>query len=176
MRAAEMAAGAVFDLLKVLWDVTHAELLMHPALVALENEGRFEILAEFVKARKYVFFYFKLKLSFWEQLPWQMFGLADHRIEYARACTRRVLKLFDAAPSMHWLAICLCEHGSIGRSQLERFISGTSLDALPALEFQVAKMRFVLIVERWIEGRHALAQNQFPSFCKSDVANICSEL
>ena len=51
MRAAEMVAGAVFDLLKALWDVTHAELLMHPALVALENEDRLEILAEFVKAR-----------------------------------------------------------------------------------------------------------------------------
>ena len=64
MRAAEMAAGAVFDLLKALWDITHAELLMHPALVALENEDRLEILAEFVKARKHVFFLFQAQAWF----------------------------------------------------------------------------------------------------------------
>ena len=98
-----------------------------------------------------------------------MFGLADHRIEYARACARRVLNLFDASPSTHWLAVCLCELGSIGRAQIEGFIAGTSLECLPELEIQVAKMRFVVVVERWIEGRHALAQTKFLSCCKSDV-------
>ena len=41
---------------------------------------------------------------------------------------------------------------------MDRFVDGTDLRDLPILEMLAAKCMFVVIVERWIESRHALTQ------------------
>ena len=62
MQAPECAAGAILELMETLWNVSHAHLLLHPDMAALSAEDRAEILEEFGKGRKHIFFYIRFKI------------------------------------------------------------------------------------------------------------------
>ena len=58
----------------------------------------------------------------------------------------------------HALTLKLCRKRFRLRMQLEAFIAGACLGDLPDLEQQAARFMFVLVVERWIESRHAITK------------------
>jgi hypothetical protein len=164
MRAAELAAGALSELLKLLWDVSHANLCLLPGMLRLSPDARGKVLDDFARARRHFRFTLAVKASFWRQLPWQLFGLSHHDAEVARVCAQRCLELFDASLSQvknHWLVDGLCRPGSPGFHQVQQFVAGSQLVELPLLEGLVARFKFVSVVERWIEGRHAVVKQIF---------------
>ena len=165
MRAPELASGALSTALQEVWGISQASLILKPAMVALDHAERSIIMQEFAKARKHVHFYFDLKASFWLQLPWALCALAGHREAESRAVAQRCLELYDGASDTtraHWLVASLCQPGTEGRAQLMAYANGIlGLCALPLLEEWIAKMRFIAVVERWIEGRHAIAKRIF---------------
>jgi hypothetical protein len=102
----------------------------------------------------------KLRLSFWQQLPWILFGIAHYLVEVARGCARRAMRLFAGTPDdveLHPLAVIMCTPGTVCGEQLALFASGQrSLAELPTLQVWAAKFKFGPIAERWVEGLHSL--------------------
>ena len=71
-RAAELAAGEFLELLGRLWAVTSVNLLR--VLPANTNQGqRCSILQEFDHARTHPGFYFAMKVSHLQEMPWKIF-------------------------------------------------------------------------------------------------------
>ena len=164
MRAAELAAGALSERLTLLWEVSHANLCLLPGMLRWSPGARGKVLDDFARARRHFRFTLAVKASFWRQLPWQLFGLSHHDAEVARVCAQRCLELFDASLSQvksHWLVDGLCRPGSPGFHQVQQFVAGSQLVELPLLESLVARFKFVSVVERWIEGWHAVVKNIF---------------
>jgi hypothetical protein len=81
MRAPELAAGAVRDVLRVLWQRGQADLLLAPCIIRLSWAAKERVMQDFAMARRHVGFVFEVKTSFWRQLPWCLFGCAHHDID-----------------------------------------------------------------------------------------------
>jgi len=164
MRAAELAAGALFEVLEALWNLGQSELLMSRPWQRITVAQRDKLLKIWAKARAHTLFMFRVKTSWWRQLPWALFGLAHHNLDTARACARRCLHLYEVAGVVvrnHHIVLALLAYGSTGRAQVVAFISGVDVHMLPELERWLAKMRFALVVERWIESRHSILSRIF---------------
>ena len=163
MRAPELANGDLMDVIRVGFDVTHADLLASRDMAAAGHSDRTFIITEFSKARKHVVFYMQLKTGCWRQLPWCLLGMADHRQEVARRAAERSLQAYaTASPEArdHHLVNLLCSPG-LGALQVLQFSRSEDLANLPLLHSYIARMRFVVVVERWIESRHALVKRIF---------------
>ena len=61
--------------------------------MALSPDDRGILLRDWAQLRLHIRFSFCIKLSFWKQLPWIVFGLAHHVPAKARLCGRRALAL-----------------------------------------------------------------------------------
>ena len=75
----------------------------------------------------------RLVRAFWKQLPWRLFGLADHRDEESRAAVGTCLELYRLATTEargHWRVSTLVRLGTQGRKQLERYADGEDMEAL----------------------------------------------
>ena len=162
LQAPAFAAGKHLDILKTLSRKSNVALLLQPSMRALDHDARSCVLGDFARARQHMSLCFGLRLSFWMQLPWVLFGLGHHAETSARECARRALALYAAAPESythHPLSVKLCAPGSLGCVQLQRFANGqASLQELPFLQLEAAKLRFASVSERWIESRHAIAK------------------
>ena len=70
------------------------------------------------------------------------------------------LRLYAAAGddfNHHWLTMLNCVPGGLMHDVVLRFVNGTlRREDSPLLMRICARWRFALVVERWIEGRHAL--------------------
>ena len=162
MRCSELAAGALDDLLHALANVGQAFLLFSPSIVALDEAARGRLLEEFTRARRHISFTLQVKTSFYKHLPWVLLGCAHHSRAKAQLCAARALQLYahaGAAVQSHWLVKTMCTGEVL--NQLILFRDGQLLQSLPKLELLVAKMKFCLAVERWIEARHALSKRIF---------------
>jgi hypothetical protein len=155
-RAFELAAGGLWRLLRRFFQIVNTALLLDPLTAALSEEGRALILREFGNARRHIYFTFKVKCSFYQQLPWVLLGLAHYNVRKARACGRRALALVRAAGNVahHWLVRVICIE-PLGLEQLVRFVCGEDLSALPLLERMAARFKFAMVTERWVESLHA---------------------
>eukprot|EP00969_Alexandrium_andersonii_P356374 15446411-Alexandrium_andersonii.AAC.1 len=128
---------------------------------ALSAEDRSRVLDDYATARSHLEFVFRVKLAHWQQLPYLLAGLGHPDQAQARAVAGRALALFDAAgddAEHHALSLLLCSPGSVGRQQLEDLAAGRRpLAQLPAVLRVAARLRFVPIAERYVEGLHARA-------------------
>ena len=79
-----MAAGFLTELVQSLLDVANAELFLKPCVLALEEDGRAQLMLDFAAARRYVFFTLRVKTGHWRQLPWILFGMAHWDVDIAR--------------------------------------------------------------------------------------------
>lgn len=161
-RAPCCAAGEHFRHLHRLVHTTNNTLLWNPCIARLSAVDRALVLGDFGRARQHVQLCLKIRLSYWKQTPWSLFGTAHLNAAVARDCARLSLALFESATDdteHHPLTLLFCAADSIGGVQLRLFASGErSLDQLPFLETQVAKLKFAPVAERWIESRHSLAK------------------
>jgi hypothetical protein len=78
-------------MIRRLLDVASTDLLLDPSISGLPPESRAVVLRDFAALRRHITFTMTLKLSFWNQLPWVLAGLAHKDISIARACARRAL-------------------------------------------------------------------------------------
>lgn len=121
----------------------------------------------------HVWMTFQLKFSFWCLLPWHFFGLAHQRLDMARAICRRCLELRDSSPPTgddHWLTVLLCV---TWRRELERFAyEFADLSVLPFLHRMVARFKFALTSERWVEALHAISKHIASSAHNIGVVHI----
>ncbi len=164
MRAPELAAGALDDILQVTSADASCALLTHPTVQQLCEEERTRLMGELARAQRHIALYFAVKAAHWRQLPWVLFGLAHHDGAVARECGSRALALFATAPepdTMHSISVSMCAPGSICHQQLIAFVQGESLWKLPTLARQVACFRFAPVTERWVESLHATTKRIF---------------
>jgi len=110
-----------------------------------------------------------LKLSFWRQLPWILFGLGHHVVNKAIECGRRALALYhNAADDVKQLFIVneLCCPGFTGYEQLVLLTTKQrGMQDLPVLEFAAARFYFASVTERWIESLHAIMKKYIKLAC-----------
>ena len=119
----------------------------------LEDRERNLILHDFATANAVILLQLQVKLSYWEQLPYVCFVLAHPDPSESRLGMQKALHLYQNAPQVHHP---LCRALFIThRAQLEEFLSGRPLEECQDLHLQAARMRFVSIVERKVEGLHA---------------------
>ena len=89
---------------------------------------------------------FKLRLSFWQQLPWVLFGRGHHEAETAAGRAQRALQLWEASSDLaghHPLSVQLCMPGTATSAQTRLFASRQAeLGELPRLHMAMAKLRF----------------------------------
>ena len=135
-------------------------LAFAPWMTVLTEEERRTVMADFRRARQYVLYVLTVKLSFWRQLPWILMGLGHYCPHTAQGCARRGLALARSAGAHvkhHVVVLMLCIPGGSLYVEFIDFSGGVrALQDLPGLLVFAAKARFVRVVERWIEARHAI--------------------
>ena len=148
-RAAEISAGAFLDILKDLWAVSAAQVVRVMGR-EINEEDRQLITQEFDRARTHLVFYFTLKLSHLQELPWKILQIAHTSEIVAQVALRDVLQ----STCEHPLAAEL--RGPL-RASCESWLEGESLMTIDKQDLQafVAALRMVPTSERAIEGQHA---------------------
>ena len=79
-RAPNMAAGEVMSTLMRFMSTSAGTLMAKLTAIALPQEVFAEIMRDFDAARQHIILYFRLKFSYWAQLPWILFALG-HLVE-----------------------------------------------------------------------------------------------
>ena len=155
MRAADLAADQFFPLLNNLLNKANSTIYIK-CLGLQDPADRASILNDFAKGRQLIETTLRLKLSCWRQLPYVLCALAHFDSEIAREAACRVRGLFERSQALgaehHPLTVLIC---GVLAVELQRMAEGTHLEHLVRLRIHVAKLRFILIVERWVEGIHA---------------------
>jgi hypothetical protein len=114
-RAPECAAGSLEVIIRRMFEEAQNNILLSHAVAKLSPPERAEVLRDFAEAKRHVFFTMTLKLSFWRQLPWVLFGIGHQNSETARACGHRALQLFYNSADdevHHWVTLLLCGPGA----------------------------------------------------------------
>ena len=110
----------------------------------------------------------QVKLDFAKRLPWRLAALTHHDQDIARFHTKEIVSFFDSQDSAtqdlhHALVIDLLGADRPARRELIAFADGrSSLAELPLLSRMVLPLKFVPIVERYIEAQHALVKRSVP--------------
>ena len=147
LRASELASGGVEQLVSDMVALSKEELLMN--LVHLTEEETGELLQEFERGKGHILASVSNKLQNWKMLPWRLAALNDLDETRAREAAKSCLLEFDEAdqqPELHhrmtwyWM-----KTSPTFRAELEAFISGESLCALPLLKRTVWEMAFIPI-------------------------------
>ncbi len=160
-RAPEMAVGRLAAVFPELADIAFGEVLVDARLV-LSKEDLALLAADLEHARAHFETVLRAKLSFWNELPWKLAGLASHDPLAVQDTARHAIESFDATPlalqHMHHpltLRFLGSAEGNVFRGHVAALAEGTRLDELPHhFQAAVAAFSFIPIVERVIEGRH----------------------
>lgn len=165
LQAASFAAGRHFEIMDIFSDKASMGLLLDTRLAALDASQQAEVMSDFARGRAHIVLCMRVTLSFWRQVPWVCCGVAHPDEAVARSCATRALLLYDrAAPGLehHAVSARFCSADSPCREQLRRFAAGEiRLQDAAELEFEAAKLRFVVVSERWIEGIHAQTKRYY---------------
>ena len=157
-RAPDLAAGRFLEFLRLLARVYLNGLLFELAKVGVQGQDRAVILRDFDSMRHYVHLIFNIQFGHWQQLPWILAGTASSSLGVARGCARRALAMFAGAPGgrrHHFVEMLLCAPGSRGHYEMTAFVNGEDPRNLPLLLRMMARFRFILTSERWVEALHA---------------------
>ena len=158
-RAAELAHGQVDSVLTELFNISFlegADFLQG----ALNNADSQSLHEEFNLAKTYLHFGLVQKFEFWQKIPWRLCGLSHHFTSAARHAAAACLSEYDASfskPSMtvadhHPLSVEFLSPGGPLRASLETFVAEGRMSL--QLEEAVARLKFVPVTERVIEGMH----------------------
>ena len=121
-----------------------------------------EVVQAFEESKKHVFAQLEIKMQPWSVLPWKFAGMTHYVYETALRVAKEIKAWWEDLPpssqtpdKQHPLTILIMT-GATLRAQFEEFINGTPLEDLPELHRQLARMRFIPIVERCVEALHGL--------------------
>lgn len=161
-RAPEFASGKMFQFLRILLNAGVAALSLDLAAALVLGSDQVEVLREFATERAYIWFTFVVKFSFWQCLPWSLFGLGHTDEAVARMVANSCLQQFATLPvgsTIHWLVLVFFVGDSVVAHELRLFAAGAARTTLPVLMRFMARFRFALTSERWIEALHAAARH-----------------
>ena len=167
LHAPELAAGELEPRLQQLFGTSHSALLLCPHVLRLSAAQKARVLQDFSTGRRFMLCHLSMKTSHWQQLPWSLLSLGHYDNSKAQAGARRSLQLWDSqvgtrAGREHWLSDTFLRPGSPGRTEMENFVGSTGpggprLSDFPMLHTLAARSLFVMVVERYIEGRHSIS-------------------
>ena len=138
---------------------------------------------EYVAGLQHLSFMLQLKFAHWTCLPYSLLGLAHPNESQARAAARRILAEWenmpdDAKQGAHVLCKSfLSESGRI-RSSILCFVQGASINDVRCLPWcsQIARLAFLPLLERSIEGRHAVVKRATDRAAHHSGAYVSSAL
>jgi hypothetical protein len=126
--------------------------------VSLPLNQRGKLLSEWSSARTHLRAVLEMKLHFASVIPWQLCGLAHHDRDLVQQCARNCLGQWDACPDAryhHRVSVTFLGPPSGLRPQIEAIAGGASMTDYPQLLSAIAPLKFIPIVERTIEQKHA---------------------
>ena len=174
-RAPEMEAGDFMAFVRQILEVVNGTIVIALWFIALNPEDRSLLMDDWTALRLHLRFTLNIKLSFWRQLRWILFGLAHHLSDRAVECGRRALALaaMYGRAGQHELALQFCFCGGLLYDQMVLFCRGiTSISTLPDFETAVSWFKFVMVVERWIESQHAMLKKDLAHTTHVTCAHI----
>ena len=159
-RGPELAAGQLDVFAQEVFHVQFHELVMNCGVV-LQSETWASLRQEWFKGGAFIRENLKIRLGFYEALPWVILGGAHPDEETAKSCLKKGLDLWDAlrpdaVALQHKLASDLFKAGPLRQEPLG-FLASDDVKALqecPLLEAFLAPLSFVQVAERIIEGAH----------------------
>ena len=156
LRAPEMATGEFLRVFGRFAAQSNSDLVTR--VVGLPQHEKDLVLQDFAAARRFLSCTFQIKLSCWQQSPLTLCALAHQDPAEARRGVARALALYDTnvaqQHTQHALAHEACSPGLL-RDELLAFCVGAELHTLPAANALAARLRFIPIVERFVESIHA---------------------
>ena len=165
LRAPEMAAGAVTDLLQKLRSEGVSELLA-ATRVSLPAEDWTRIAQDFNQGMSAFSGIIGVKCRFWGQLPWQACSMLHWNEEIAKKGCKECLELWAAASPPGKAALPLIIRNLLSEphtlEQLQRWESGVvSRAELPReVLASLAPLTFIPIAERVIEAQHSIMKKR----------------
>lgn len=161
-RAPEMAVGAGDEFVHDLCQRGTPKIEKLCGSFSLTQEERDTLLVDWQLGMERLAHIARSKLGFWRTLPHMLCGLGHFDEGVARRAARDALHAWERKePSQHHaLSALLLTPNSLLRRQMETFVAGLSLQdkRLSSLALVAARLRFIPIAERSIEGRHRLTR------------------
>ena len=161
-RLPELAAGALEPFFNMVCEVGIMGLMTeHQPWLKPESWTRIVHIFEHGKALLWTGL--QIKMDFAQRLPWSLAALAHSDAEVGRQHARNIVRFFDEqSPEVqalhHPVALRVLQEGSTARSELVLFIGGENMAQLPVLARAILPLKFVPIVERYIEGAHSIVK------------------
>lgn len=157
-RAPELAAGHVGHVVEQLCGTLVQDVIA--AHGPLSREQTRSMLADFIAVKDRISLNLQSKLDFWQRLPYLLAGISHDDTDVARRCATQCIEAWqrDPAPGHHHRVTqrFMDPHGVLHAS-LEEFAGGARLADLPEVfQAEIAKMRFIPVVETTIESKHAM--------------------
>ncbi|CAE7205281.1 unnamed protein product [Symbiodinium sp. KB8] len=162
-RAPEMSAGMLEHVLAQHLDSGRAELVL--ICSGLSDEGSAMILSEWSASTARLATFLKLKFAFWGNLPHKLAAIGHHDESMARSVLKQCLSEYLATlqdeseferARHHRLTLMYFGPGPL-KEEIDQFLAGSSRTSLPRVMHEAAAMSLIMLTERSIEGRHALA-------------------
>ena len=164
-RGPEVAMGGLHALVDRLMSQSLTELT-HLVSHRLEGDQKHMIVSDFELCRKHVSFVLRLQLGSWGQLPLELVGMAHHDPGKQRQQMKACLGLFSQAQdteALHPLCHDVLGHDSPVRREIEKVLEGAPVSEQPSLMKYLARWKFIMIAERFIEGCHAALKKHMRS-------------
>ena len=176
-RSAECADGYVLTILSRAFEVALGDVVT--LTFDLIPDERDWVVSDFHKARAHIVYVITLKVSFWQSLPYKLCSLNVKDPVQARSNAQLVLMMWMSASDEvqhHGLTLLFLHPEGGTRRDIDRFIAGESLDALPNLARELAALRWVNCVERSVEGLHSRIHKASSNAANLSVPSVSFEL
>jgi hypothetical protein len=109
-RAIDFASGDLQRVVSSLLEIACNALLVELAAMNLSAAEIARVMRDYTIGRRHFWLTNVIKHSYWNQLPWQFFGIAHPDVGIARACAVRCLQLAQTlteTDGIHWLTFVL---------------------------------------------------------------------
>ena len=170
--------------LQNLLEVNHQNSMMH-LLVNHRSQVSPEkwcvLVADLERGKHAIELEMAIKLEFTQRLPYQMAVLGLSDVSFARRKMSEVIRYWDSQSAAlqeqhHALSRQLLTQGSAVRSEVDRFLLGEALSALPALEHVAGCFRLVQISERYLEASHSILKRKVAPNSSGPVISLSRRL
>lgn len=157
-RAPELASGALLKVICERIDDAFPKVLVESAGAGPEHQE--QILSDFNLGTGYIKLVVELKLGHWNDFPWVLCKLGLPGDAARQQGAADMLATFDSLPqdpkSHHRVTLSFMATGSALRSDMEALAGGAPINQLPALANSLARLCFLPVSERIVEGEHSI--------------------
>ncbi|CAE7374325.1 unnamed protein product [Symbiodinium sp. CCMP2592] len=159
-RAHELATGVLQERLRSFCEKVRPEVIIQAA--PLDAADKDKVIQDFEHGLSHIDMTVELKLGQWDDFPWKLCSLAVPCANQRRQAAATILEAFEKLPQEqhyhHRITWRFLAPGSELEQQLRRLAddANVSLKDLPQLQYEIACLRFIPVVERVVEAEHSL--------------------